>query len=95
MLEALEYKEVDGVLMDSIVAGRYYQKILDKKMKISKLIEDRAGWGIILSSDAVKIERQIRSYIEQNRERLQEEVENKTSKKFAVSLIGILSYGLN
>ena len=95
MLEALEYKDIDGVLMDSIVAGRFYQTIVDKKMKISKLIEDRVGWGLILSSDAVKIEQQIRSYIEQNRDRLQQEVENRTSKRLTVSLIGILSDSFN
>ena len=95
MLEALEYKDIDGVLMDSIVAGSFYQTIVDKKMKISKLIEDRVGWGLILSSDALKIEQQIRSYIEQNRDRLQQEVENRTSKRLTVSLIGILSDSFN
>lgn len=78
LIEALEKKEVNGVLVDSLVAANMAKKLVDKKMKISKIIPEKAGWGIILSDDILKLEEEIRSYENNHAEEMKKLVQNRT-----------------
>jgi len=87
MVEDLVSHHVNGMLIDSLVAADMADKLNAKKLKIAKLIEEPAGWGVILSGELLRLEEEIRSYVKFNEDVVKKMVENATNGKLTVRLI--------
>lgn len=85
MIDDLADRVVNGILMDSLAAAELYDIIAEKKLKISKLIPEPSGWGIILSGDLLRLEDEIRSYVKEHQEEMKKLVANATDGKLVVS----------
>ena len=78
LLAALENKLLDGILLDSLKAASVAGNFSERKIKISKIIPEEYGWGVILASDMIKLENDIRSYVFAQAENTKKIVENIT-----------------
>nr|XP_012563445.1 unnamed protein product [Hydra vulgaris] len=63
LLDALFNGLVHGVLLDSVIVTSLVNTFAQKKFKIVKIIPVQCGWGVVLSSDMIKVEKEIRSYV--------------------------------
>ncbi|XP_065667336.1 uncharacterized protein LOC100199991 isoform X3 [Hydra vulgaris] len=63
LLEALEIRLIDGILLDSLNIPSVVDIFAEKNFKIAKMIPVQCGWGIVISSDIIKVEEEIRSYV--------------------------------
>ena len=86
MVDDLENRLVDGILVDSLVAADMNDDLSKRKMKIAKLIPEPSGWGIILSGEMLRMEEEIRSYVKNHEEKAKAMVENATNGKLEVRL---------
>ena len=84
LIDGLESRIVDGALVDSLVAADMADKLAERKMKLSKIIPENSGWGIILSGELLKLEEEIRSYIVIHAKEITAIIENRTSGKLMV-----------
>ena len=60
------------------LANDYHSILQGKNMKISRIIAEKAGWGIVLSDDFLKLEEEIRSYEANNGEEMSQTIKNIT-----------------
>jgi len=76
-MEAVSSGHVKIGLVDASVALGY-EKIMEKKsLRIYKVLNYRSGYGVILSSDAVKLEADVRSFVTSNQAYISSFVEKK------------------
>ncbi|XP_065667348.1 uncharacterized protein LOC101238206 isoform X3 [Hydra vulgaris] len=78
LLNALESKVLDGILLDSLKVVSVIESFQKRNFKIVKIIPEQCGWGVVLSSDIIKVEEEIRSYVNAQAQMMKKLVDNIT-----------------
>ncbi|XP_022801932.1 uncharacterized protein LOC111339520 [Stylophora pistillata] len=78
--KSLEQGEVKGLLLDAYVAGsRSIKHLFDQQLRVKEVIKLPKGFGIVLSGEAMKLQKRIRDYIRNNAGLISKMIENSTS----------------
>lgn len=77
-------RKIDGILIDSLVAADKADEMAKRNLKLSKIIPEASGWGIILSAEMIKLEPDIRTYVKAHESEMKELVANRTEGKLTV-----------
>ena len=80
MLEALRTKEVNIALLDAFTAAGLQTRLTAKSLKVKKIIHANAGYGIVVSKEFVRLERDFRSYIASNQGQIASFTSNMTAE---------------
>eukprot|EP00795_Rhopilema_esculentum_P012024 gene12024-2609_t len=80
VLEALRKKEVDIALLDAFTAAGLQKRLTAKGLKVKKIINANAGYGIVVSKEFVRLERDFRSYIASNQGKIASFTSNMTAE---------------
>lgn len=77
-------RKIDGILIDSLVAADKADEMAKRNLKLSKIIPEASGWGIILSAEMIKLEPDIRTYVKAHESEMKELVANRTKGKLTI-----------
>lgn len=76
-MDAVASGEVKIGLVDASMALGYEQTMQDKSLRIYKVLDYQAGYGVVLSGDATKLEADVRAFVVSNQAFISRFVEQK------------------
>ena len=79
VLLALYHKNVDVALLDAFVAAAQKSALIDKKLKVKKVISANTAYGFVLSKEMVRLENDFKSHISSNQGRITQFISNMTN----------------
>ena len=100
VLLALHQKKVDVALLDAFVTAAQKFALIDKELKVKKVISANTAFGFVLSKEMVRLENDFKSHISSNQDRVTQfisamtdmlEVRNRKNLRLPVWLIGAKS----
>lgn len=77
--EALQAREVQGALVDALVAGSRLDLFNSSDLRIYKTIEHSSVYGVVLSGDAKKLQQCFGAFMKENSAEISAHVASKTS----------------
>lgn len=79
MYEALQNREVDGALVDALVAGSRGDLFSSSDLRILKTLHHSSVYGVVLAGDAKKLQNCFSDFMKENSAEISAHVASKTS----------------
>lgn len=79
MYEALQNREVDGALVDALVAGSRGDLFSSSDLRILKTLHHSSVYGVVLAGDARKLQNCFSDFTKENSAEISAHVASKTS----------------
>ena len=73
MVSALKEKEVDGLLIDTYVAGAR-KELFSEYFRIRRIFDRKSAYGLVMAGDAMKLQKCFKKFISENRAMVYEEI---------------------
>ena len=80
VLQALKNKQVDIALLDAFAAASQVAMLKKDSLKVKEVIAADAGYGVVLSHEFVRLDKDFRSFISSNQDRITSFISNMTAK---------------
>ena len=79
VLLALHQKKVDVALLDAFVTAAQKFALIDKELKVKKVISANTAFGFVLSKEMVRLENDFKSHVSSNQDRVTQFISNMTN----------------
>ena len=79
MYDALQTREVDGALVDALVAGSRGDLFNSSDLRIFKTLQHSSVYGVVLAGDAKKLQKCFSDFLKENSAEISAHVASKTS----------------
>ncbi|XP_027035829.1 uncharacterized protein LOC113664427 [Pocillopora damicornis] len=78
--KSLGQGEVNGLLLDAYIAGSHSIKdLFDQQLRVKEVIKLPKGFGVVLSGEAMRLQKRVRDYIRNNAGLITKMIENSTT----------------
>ena len=75
---ALLNRTVTGALIDVYVAADQKHRLFDKSIHVQKILDERIGYGVVLSGIAAVLQKRCNDFVKQNVEEIVDYIEKNT-----------------